>query len=275
MLPEESSRYASAGGLCPVDFFPLIRKGKMGALKGLARAVTAPSDDSNNYPTLEISSLHPTCPSQLEDVRIIIMATGWSQATFPFFSPDMLEKLGLPTSTNPQMNLYRRMLPPTRTWKWKNIAFAGMYNVPVNSVAFEVGAHWIHEVFLGNENARVAQPKTDEEKEWNEAVGTPMSLPSPAEIDRRVKVFENWMVKQYIDPNAPKLAATASRVHASDTFMNWISYADDLCKDMRVKWKRKATEKEHNEGTHTADDWGTLDEERERARKKGWFSWRL
>lgn len=267
MLPTESSRYASAGGLCPVDFFPLIRKNRLGAHKGTISALLPPKNDES-FPSVVLDPLHPECPAGLDNVAVIIMATGWSQASFPFFPTELSENLGLPTKTS-EMRLYRRILPPPSSWPHRNIAFNGMFNVPVNSVAMEVAAHWIHEVFLGNDTAR-----DPNDAAWNAEIGAAMPLPSDTQILHRIQIFEDWMRTQYIDPARPKRKET-KRVHASDTFMNWISYCDDLCKDMGVRTNRKRSAKEDWEGVHTADDWGTLGEERGVARRaRGrWGPW--
>ncbi|KAI9024532.1 hypothetical protein DFJ74DRAFT_718610 [Hyaloraphidium curvatum] len=272
LLPEESSRFASAGGLCPVEFFPLIRSGKLLALKCTPVGFEAPGSPGD-YPTLALNSLHGTCPASLPSVSALVMATGWSQASFPFFTADLAARLGLPTDSDPRMRLYRRILPPhgPEAWPHRNVAFNGMFNVPVNSVAMEVAAHWIHEAFLGAPGAVVASPETEEEKTWNAEVGRAMRLPSPGETARRTDVFERWIERQYDDPRRPK-PREAGRVHASDTFMCWIPFCDDLCGDMGVPARRKGRE-EHWDGVHTADDWGTLGEERRRARGRGW--WRL
>ncbi|CAF1041772.1 unnamed protein product [Adineta ricciae] len=141
-IPQHSFRSQENISIIPTDFLSLKRNGriigKLDTIKEIVDATTIRLNSGNHL-----------------QADMIILATGFIRS-FPFFSPEHVQMLGLShPADNTELNLYRRVLPVGIP----NIAFIGFAGSAGNWMVAEAASHWISEYFLN----RLRLPQTEQQ----------------------------------------------------------------------------------------------------------------
>lgn len=118
--------------IAPLDFYAMVKNGKIDVLHG--EVVDFVGDKGVLFSN-----------GKQEEYDVIILATGY-RTKFPFFDEATVKKLNLHLFDPEYPCLYRYLVPLSEV---KNVAFVGYLNCLRNPTAYELGAHWLTEYFLG------------------------------------------------------------------------------------------------------------------------------
>lgn len=136
------------------------------------------------------------------NVDTVILCTGSSTPTFPFFSKDIVAQLQLENNDISNLQLYRHLIHP----KLDNLAFAGFNHGFLHVPLVEVGTLWIEAYFRGA-----------------------MSLPEAGEMEKCIDRIRSWKRNNTVYESY-LLCGVNTRFH---------QYLDVLLQDLDTRYYRK------------------------------------